>query len=95
MREDIISSKALRENLGKVMDEVCDWEAPVIITRQNKPPVVMMSYQDYRGMEETLHILSNQANAERLRQSIAQLNAGQVVEHDIIEPEEFNKKSAA
>ncbi|WP_416223151.1 type II toxin-antitoxin system Phd/YefM family antitoxin [Tianweitania sp.] len=38
-------------------------------------------------MQETLYLLGNPANAEHLRQSIAEANAGHVFEHDLIEPE--------
>jgi antitoxin YefM len=92
---DVITSTALRENLAKVLDEVCDSAAPMIVTRQNARPVVMISLEEYRGMEETLHLLRSPANAERLMRSIANADAGDLVEHDIIEPSKTDSKSAA
>ena len=92
---DVITSTALRENLAKVMDEVCDSAAPLIVTRQNARPVVMISLEEFRGMEETMHLLRSPANAERLMQSIAEANAGNLVEHDIYEPADTDNKSAA
>jgi len=95
MTGDIITYTALRENHAKVMDEVCDSAAPVIITRQNKRPVVMISCEEFRGIEETLHLLSSPANAERLRRSIEQANAGNLEEHELYEPADLDSKSAA
>ena len=92
---DVISSTALRENLAKVLDEVCDSAAPLIVTRQNARPVVLISLEEFRAMEETMHLLSSPANAERLLRSIANAEAGNFVEHDIIEPDDTGKKSAA
>ncbi len=89
---DVITSTALRENLSKVMDEVCDSAAPLIVTRQNARPVVMISLEEFRGMEETMHLMSSPANAERLIRSIAELNAGTSGEYEVIEPDD---KSAA
>lgn len=85
----------MRENLAKVMDEVCDSASHIVVTRRNARPVVMISYEEFRGMEETLHLLSSPANAERLMQSIAELDAGHFVEHDIVDPIEAEDKSAA
>jgi antitoxin YefM len=92
---DVITSTALRENLSKVLDEVCDSAAPLIVTRQNARPVVLISLEEFRSIEETMHLLSSPANAERLLESIAQANAGNFIEHDIIEPDDTGKKSAA
>jgi antitoxin YefM len=82
---DVITSTALRENLSKVLDEVCNSAAPLIVTRQNARPVVLISLEEFRSIEETMHLLSSPANAERLLESIDQLNAGNGVHHDIIE----------
>jgi antitoxin YefM len=90
---DVITSTALRENLSKVLDEVCDSAAPLIVTRQNARPVVLISLEEFRSIEETMHLLSSPANAERLLESIEQLNAGNVVHHDIIEPEDDHGQS--
>jgi antitoxin YefM len=92
---DVITSTALRENLSKVLDEVCDSAAPLIVTRQNARPVVLISLEEFRSIEETMHLLSSPANAEDLLESIAQANAGKFIEHDIIEPKDTDKKSAA
>ncbi len=50
----------------------------MIITRQNKDSVVLMSLADYESMEETTYLLQNPANARRLMQSIGEAKAGRV-----------------
>jgi antitoxin YefM len=75
----------LRQNLKKHLDDVCDSRAPLVVTRRNGESVVMLALSEYESLEETLHLLSNPANAERLLRSIAQAEAGQLVEHEIIE----------
>ncbi len=80
---DIVSYSELRQKLKAHMDRVCDDHAPLLVTRQNGPPVVMLSLAEYEGLEETLHLLASPANAERLLHSIAEANAGRLVEHDI------------
>jgi antitoxin YefM len=48
--------------------------------------VVLVSLDDWNAMEETLHLLSTPANAERLRKSIRQFDAGKGEERELIEP---------
>jgi antitoxin YefM len=90
---DVITSTALRENLSKILDEVCDSAAPLIVTRQNARAVVLITLAEFRAWEETVHLLRSPANAERLLRSIEELEAGNSVEHDIIEPEDDNSQS--
>ena len=83
---DVLSYSDTRANLKEVMDRVVDDRAPVVITRQKAESVVMVSLSDWHAMEETLHLLSSPVNAQRLRASIAQLDAGQGKERTLIEP---------
>jgi antitoxin YefM len=72
----------LRQNLVKYMDEVCDSRAPLVVTRQNARPVVMLSLEEYESIAETLHLLRSPANAERLLRSIASADAGEASDRD-------------
>ncbi len=78
-----VSYTELRQNLKKHLDSVCDSRAPLVVTRQNGEAVVMISLAEYESLEETLHLLRDPANAERLLQSIAKAEAGQLAEHDL------------
>jgi antitoxin YefM len=80
----VVSYTHLRQHLASVMDEVCDGRAPVIVTRQNARPVVMLSLEEFESMQETLHLLRSPRNAERLLRSIARAEAGELTEHDEI-----------
>jgi antitoxin YefM len=82
---DTVSYSELRQKLKAHMDRVCADHAPLLVTRQGGEPVVMLSLAEYESLEETLHLLGNPANAEYLLRSIAQAEAGQLVEHDIDE----------
>jgi antitoxin YefM len=69
-----ISYTAARENLAATMDKVCEDCAPVIITRNRKPAVVLMSLKEYESLEETAYLLRSPANAERIERAIRQLD---------------------
>jgi antitoxin YefM len=82
---DTTSYSELRQKLKACMDKVCVDQAPLLVTRQNGESVVMMSLAEYESMEETLHLLSDPTNAERLLRAVADAEAGQLVEHEIEE----------
>jgi len=73
---ETITYSSARSNLAKTMQRVCDNHEPVIITRQQENPVVMLSLEDYQSMEETAYLLRSPKNARRLLESIAELSSG-------------------
>jgi len=84
---EAISYTAARQNLAETMDKVIDGHDTVIITRQKAGAVVMMSLEDFNSMRETMHLLGNPANARRLRQAVADVDAGKVTP---IDPEDLD-----
>ena len=83
---DVLSYSDARANLKGVMDRVVEDRTQVVITRQKAEAVVMVSLADWNAMEETMHLLSTPANAERLRSSIRQLDAGKGTERELVHP---------
>jgi antitoxin YefM len=67
---------ATRKNLASTMDFIVSNHTPVTITRQNKEPVVMISLEDYRSMQETVYLMQSASNTNRLNQAIEQLESG-------------------
>ncbi len=76
---DAITYTAARQQLAQTMNEVCENHTPVIITRQRAEAVVMMSLSDFNSIQETAYLLSNPANAERLRASVSDAEAGKLI----------------
>ena len=76
---------ALRNNLAKTMDQVCDDHEPVTVTRSNARPVVILSLEDYKALEETAYLLRSPKNLQRLLESITELESGGGIERELIE----------
>ncbi len=74
-----------RQHLASTMDDVVLNHSPLTITRQNKEPVVMISLQDFRAMQETAYLMQSANNASRLNEAIEQLEAGFGQTKDLIE----------
>ncbi|MBS0271980.1 MAG: type II toxin-antitoxin system prevent-host-death family antitoxin [Proteobacteria bacterium] len=82
---DAITYTQARKNFTRSMNRVCEDHAPLIITRQNAQPVVMLSLEDYNALEETLYLLRSPRNAQRLLSSIERLEKGEFLKKELIE----------
>jgi antitoxin YefM len=90
---DAVTYTYTRNNLAATMDKVVADHAPVIITRQNGEPVVMMSLEDFQSWEETAYLLSSPANARKLMKSIDEANRGKLLRKDLPKPRAKKKKA--
>lgn len=82
---DAISYSAFRSKLAGTLDKVNENHKPIMITRQNGKPAVVMSLEDFQSYEETAYLMASPKNAARLNQAIAEIEAGLAVEKDLIE----------
>lgn len=83
---DVMTYSDARKNLKSVMDKVVSDCSEVIVTRRNGEAVVMVSLSEWNSIIETEHLLSSPENAKRLRESIAELDRGEGVERELIQP---------
>ncbi|WP_207884757.1 type II toxin-antitoxin system Phd/YefM family antitoxin [Pseudomonas sp. 30_B] len=87
----VLTFTQARAGLKQTMDDVCRDHEPAVITRQRGEPVVMISLEDYNGMQETLYLLSSTANAQRLRESLDEVRAGKVQVKELTVEREIEK----
>ncbi|MBB4861936.1 antitoxin YefM [Pseudomonas nitritireducens] len=87
----VLTFTQARADLKQTMDDVCRDHEPAVITRQRGEPVVMMSLEDYNGMQETLYLLSSTANAKRLRESLDEVRAGKAQVKELTVEREVEK----
>jgi len=83
---DVVTYSRARQDLARLMDKVSDDRSPLIVTRRGGRSVVVLSLDEYRGMEETLYLMRNPANARRLLKSIRAADRGELIERALVEP---------
>jgi antitoxin YefM len=80
-----LNISSFRNHLATTLDKVNNEHAPILITRKNGKPAVLMSLEDFKSYEETAYLTASPKNAARLNQAIAEIEAGNTIHHDLIE----------
>lgn len=70
----------LRDKLKSNLDMVCEDNETLIVYRPKGKSVVMMSLDEYNSQKETEYLLSSPKNAERLLNSIKNIEEGKTIE---------------
>ncbi len=80
-----LSFTSARQNLATTIDRIQADQEPVVITRNGEAAAVLLSIEEYRALEETAYLLRSPANAQRLLESIEQLESGKGKIRELIE----------
>ncbi|MFB9245746.1 type II toxin-antitoxin system prevent-host-death family antitoxin [Massilia antarctica] len=72
----IIHFSDARNSLRAVIDQVIQDADVTVISRGDGPDAVVMSFDYYTSLLETVHLLGSPANAAHLAKSIEQARAG-------------------
>ena len=73
-----VSYKEATEDLAALIETANRDREPITITRNGSGAVVLLASGEYAAMQETLHLLSTPANAERIREGLADYAAGKL-----------------
>ena len=74
-----------KQNLENLIRQVENDAEPILIIVDEDRKAVLMSEREFNSWQETIYLLSNAANAERLRKSLAEADAGLASERELIE----------
>ena len=74
-----ITINEAKNDLGRVIERVTADAEPTIICGEGSQKAVLLSLEEFNSWQETLYLLSNPANADHLRQSIAEGKEGKIV----------------
>jgi antitoxin YefM len=89
----IVNFSDARNSLKDVIDQVVEDADVTVISRRDAPNAVVMSFDHYNSLMETVHLLSSPANSAHLARSINQLRSGQATRRDLLEePESADEK---
>jgi antitoxin YefM len=78
----VFYSKA-RNNLRDLINKVCDDYDEYTITTKDEKTAVLISYEEYSAMKETMYLLSSKTNRDRLNEAVDQIESLQYTKRDI------------
>ena len=73
---DTMSLAAVKAHFSEVADRVEKQQERIVVTRNGRPAVVLISPDDLESLEETLAILSDKRLLAKVRKGLAEANAG-------------------
>lgn len=74
---------AARNNLRSMIDSVCNDCEEYIITTKDNQSAVLISYEEYASMKETIYLLSSKTNRDRLLESVEEIEKGNFTVQEI------------
>lgn len=74
-----------RKELKDYLDSVELNNETLIIKRGSGKGAVLISLEEYNSIMETLHLLSSKKNAQRLYESIEQMQSGNTIQSNLVE----------
>jgi antitoxin YefM len=79
-----VTASEARQRLFPLIEEVnADQVAVEIVSK--KGTAFLVSADEYRSLKETVYLLQSPANAQRLRESLAEVRAGRTQARELIE----------
>lgn len=82
---NVMTYSDARAQLKALMDRAIHDKQETVVTRRKGEAVVVVSLEEWNAITETLYLLSSTKNAQRLREAIAQADAGGGTEHELID----------
>lgn len=72
-----------RNNLRTIINKVCDDFDEYVITTKDDKSAVLISYEEYSAMKETMYLLSSKNNRDRLNDAVEQIENLKFTKKDI------------
>ncbi|HNV68251.1 MAG TPA: type II toxin-antitoxin system prevent-host-death family antitoxin [Candidatus Ozemobacteraceae bacterium] len=81
-----VNYSTARNNLKSIIEDIdSNGKEYLVVTKEDRQ-VVIISYDEYQSMKETLYLLSTPANSERLLWSIGQIEKSKFQRYKLIDP---------
>ncbi len=73
---NVVTVNEAKKNLDALIQKIFSDAEPTLIATESGQQIVLLSLDEFNAWKETAYLLSNPANAEHLRKSIAEAQNG-------------------
>ena len=80
---NVVPYSQAKKNLKEIINKVCDDFDEYIITTKDEKSVVLISYEKYSSMKETIYLLSSKKNRDRLNNAVEQIENSKFLKKEI------------
>ncbi len=80
-----VTLKDAKLHLEELVSKVIADAEPTIVVMEGGEQVVFLPLDEYNSWKETIYLLANPANADHLRKSIAEAEAGEARERELLD----------
>lgn len=81
----VVTVQEAKRNLDALIAQVLSDAEPAFVSTEEGEQIVILPLEEFIAWQETAYLLSNPHNAEHLRQSIAEAQAGNIQERSLLE----------
>ena len=81
--QSVLYSEA-RNSLRDIINRAVDDFDEFLITTKDKKSAILISYDEYKSMKETLYLLSSNNNRDRLLESVDEIEKGNFQERELL-----------
>jgi antitoxin YefM len=81
----VVNYSEFRKNLKENLDNACDNNEVVIVSRAHNKNIVVISLDEYNSWQETKYLLGNANNQQRLERAVKRGEQGLFETHNLIE----------
>ncbi|MBV6466299.1 MAG: Antitoxin YefM [Anaerolineales bacterium] len=82
---NVVTLSEAKKNLDALIRKIFSDAEPALIATDSGQQIVLLPLDEFNAWKETAYLLSNPANAEHLRKSIAEAKAGYTSERALTE----------
>jgi antitoxin YefM len=83
---NVVTVNEAKRNLDALIKKIFSDAEPTLIATESGQQIVLLPLDEFNAWKETSYLLSNPANAEHLRKSIAEAKTGYTSEQELTEP---------
>src|SRR6266496_1241050 len=83
MTTETVTATELHDRTAELTEQAMSHpERPIMIEKHGKPAVVLVDARYFEGLLETLDLLSDPDAMKQIRQGMADIEAGRVIDHE-------------